>query len=195
MSKEQMIRSYVKLSVFIGIYFVLTVFLYRLNFGVELFGTVVKEAFTVTVVNYFGDTIVFNMPLVSFSLFFVFNLAVFVLLGRSLDSQDQALKEVSFMNTIFSIVLIVGQIMFVMMIPDLINGAIIERYLFTDFYTANDVFVRVINVNYIVSLLYIVYNMYILLKTMPEKVEKEPKNELDLELEEEQLLAQFTKDE
>jgi len=192
MYETKRLRNYVKLSVFIGFYFLFTLFLFRLNFGTELYGTVEVSLFKITVVNVFGDNYITNLPLISFIGFFVFNSAVLFFFSRKTEVEDQLLKEIVVLNTAFTLILVVGQIIYVAMIPENINGILKEYYIFTDFPFTTDILVRAINITYVVSLIYIVYNMYVLVKTMPAKVDIDPSEKVDIELEEEKLLRQFT---
>lgn len=195
MNSVKRLRNYVKLSVFVGIFFLFTVFLFRMNFGVELYGGVSVTLLQITVHNVFGDTYITNLPLISFMIFFVFNLLVFMFYSRKSEVDNPLLTEVVIINIALSLVLVAGQIVYIYMIPDSINGFVVERFIFTEFPITSDNIVRAFNVTYLLSVGYTIYNMYVLLKTMPPKVEIDDTNEVDIELEEEKLLQQFTKNE
>ena len=132
----------------------------------------------------------------SFIFFFVFNAVLLGVFWKKIGTEeDPLLRDIIVLNTALTLILIVGQILYVSMIPTNINGFLAEYYIYTDFpYTADEI-VRAINLTYVLSIIYIVYNMYVLVKTMPPKVEIDHTDDVDVELEEEKLLRQFTKNE
>jgi hypothetical protein len=90
--------------------------------------------------------------------------------------------------------MIAANIVYIYMIPDRISGAIVNKFIMMSFnYTATDI-VNAINLNYVLSVLYIVYNIFVLIKTMPPKVETEEETVDEVD-EEEKLLESFIKGE
>ena len=191
MNREKLLRHYTAFSILMGIFFFLAMLLYVSNFTGLVNGLVEKTLFNITIQNYFGDVPIPNLPLYVFVLLLVFNIPVYILLGRSEDITKQPLKEVSLMNTIFTIVLVLGQLLFILLVPEAINVEVADQFIMVDMPRTVFESVKVINLNYLVSLLYIGYNIYVIVKTN-DKVEK--KDKIDVELYEDTLLREFTKE-
>jgi hypothetical protein len=145
--------------------------------------------FQVELTDYFDTVPVFNLPLVAFAVIFVLNAVVAFVITPSLETEKQPLKEVAYYNLLFTFLLIIGQIAFVFLIPDRINGIPRDLILFTEFPITSDTLARAVNITYLVSFLYAVYNLIVLVQTGQPKEEDGDSVE-----EEENLLAEFLKD-
>jgi len=189
MNKEQFIRSYVIISVIAGLYFLLAILLYQANFTTEIYAIVETGLFQVELTDYFDTIPVFNLPLVAFAVIFVINAVVAFVVLPGLETDKKPLKEVPYYNLLFSFLLVIGQIAFVFLIPDRINGVVRDLVFFTEFPVTSDILVRAININYLVAFVYVVYNILVLVQT------GEPRDESKETVEEEEhLLAEFLKD-
>lgn len=190
MNKETMLRRYVNLNIVVGLVFLLLVFLFVLGFVGQVNGIVEKNLFEITVENFFGDLENFNTPIIVFFVFLLFNIGFYVLLGRSDDVTQKELKEVALINALLTLVMVLGQVLFVIQIPSQIQGSVADKLIFVEMpYTASQM-VRVFNINYVMSLLYVGYNMYVTIKTLPPK--EEGTDEVDEEVLEEVLYQRFT---
>jgi len=190
MNKETMLRRYVNLNIVIGLVFLLLVFLFVLGFVGQVNGIVDKNLFAITVENFFEDLENFNTPIIVFFIFLLFNVAFYLLLGRSDEVTQKELKEVALFNALLTLVMVLGQVLFVIQIPDQIQGLVADKLIFVEMpYTASQM-VRVFNINYVMSLIYIGYNMYVTIKMLPPK--DESAEEIDEEVLEEVLYQRFT---
>ncbi|QMS85700.1 hypothetical protein [Candidatus Xianfuyuplasma coldseepsis] len=192
MNKTSIMRTYVHFSIVIGLYFLLAIVLYNNRFGTNFHGLVTVTLFNVHLETLYETNTIFNMPLVSYFIFLVLNILVFVLIGRHKDVTTQSLRDVAIYNGLITVVMIASQIVYVYMIPDRIGGLIENNYLYTDFYYTSSRIVKAINLNYVLALIYVVYNMVVSITTMPPKEDKEFVDEV---LQEEALLQQFLKEE
>ncbi len=189
MNKNRIVRSYVNFSIVIGLYLLLATFLYTYRFGTEFYGLVTVTFMNVNFETYYETIPYYNMPFVTYTIFFVFNLGILIFLGRGKTIKQKSLKEVSVYNTVFTVLMIASQIVYVYMIPDRISGTITDKFVFTEFAYTSDVLIRAINLNYVLALLYVVYNVYVSVTTMPAKDKQN--NSKDKELDEDKLLDQF----
>lgn len=192
MNKTSIMRTYVHFSIVIGLYFLLAIVLYNDRFGTNFHGLVTVTLFQVHLETLYETITIFNMPLVSYSVFLVLNIVVFVVIGRHQDVTQQALRDVAIYNTLITVVMIASQIVFIYMIPERIGGLIDNKYLYTDFYYTSNQIVKAVNLNYILALVYIVYNMVVSITTMPPKEDAE--EYVDEVIQEEALLQQFLKE-
>ena len=189
MNKEQFMRSYAVISLLAGVYFLIATLLYQSNFTTEIYAIVETTLFRVELADFFDTVVVFNLPIVAYAVVFVINAIVAFAILPGLETEKQPLKEVAFYNLVFSFVLILGQIAFVFLIPDRINGVPRDLVLFTEFPITSQTLVRAVNINYFVLFAYLVYNLLVLVQTGEPKEE-----EIDPVEEEENLLAEFLKD-
>lgn len=199
MNKEQFMRWYTSLNVVVGLYFILAMLFYQLNFTTQYNVTVETSIFQVTLyyaeATYEGPVTsyipILNVPLIAFLVIFVLHVLTLLFVTRGLETDKQPLKEVGIFNAIFTIVLIAGQFLFVLMIPDAINGVARDLVFFTEFpITANNL-VRAFNIGYFVAFVYIVYNLIVLVQTRDISDTKKPQKE-SVE-EEEQILRELLK--
>jgi hypothetical protein len=189
MINEKTYRSYAKLSIFFGLFLLLDIMLYQSLYTQELYVMVNKSFFIVELDNYFNTIKVFNSPIIAYFLLLILN-AVMVIYSKKLETQKQPLKEVSVMNLTFTILLIIGQIFFVLMIPDTINGVPKDNVFFTLFPKKADSLVYAVNITYLVAFIYLVYNLIVVTKT----AEPKEKEVIDSVEDEEKLLREFLKD-
>jgi hypothetical protein len=173
MNKEQFMRWYTSLNVVIGLYFILAALFYQLNFTTEYNVTVETSIFHVTL-NYVELTAqgpintyipILNVPLIAYLVILVLHILTLVFVARGLETTKQPLKEVGIFNVIFTVVLIAGQLLFVAMIPEAINGVARDLVFFTEFPMTASNLVRAFNIGYLVAFIYVVYNLIVLVQT------------------------------
>lgn len=179
MTKTIWMRRYVKLSIFIGFLLLWNVNHYINAFTSEIYGIVEKRLFVITIENYFDTVTVFNLPLIVFVVLTMLNGLIQLFVSK--DAEEGALRDVAVTNAIITSTMLLGHILFMVLVPDTINGVINNKIFFVEMpRLATDV-VRVFNTNYVLAFGYILYNMYVLIQTMP------PQEEQTIELEEVQM--------
>ncbi len=188
MKNNAQIRKYVILNIFIGLYFLVQTFIYTTGYTYAFNGTVEKTFFNVNLISLSNNVSFFNYPLVVFFVFTILNIIVGYIVSKQEDILQQ-LKEVAVINAVFTFTLMLGQILFVSLIPDIINGTGKDVIIYLELPRLSSDVVKVFNANYFLSFAFIVYNMFVLIKTVPEKTgPSEFDLEFEQEREEEQLL-------
>ncbi len=191
MSKEKILKQYVKWSVLVGIYILLAEYLYQLLLTKEWNVVVQHGVFVVRFENFFESKVMFNTPLISFILLFILNIVV-VVITKNNDVKNKELLEAPYMNSAFLFLLIIGQIVFTWMIPSNINGIVRDMVFFTEFPIRASEIVYAVNIVYLIGFIYIVYNLLIWSKTSePKKRNTIDEHELE---EEEKVLKDLLKD-
>lgn len=170
MNKERFLRLYSKLSVLIGIYVFTTMYFYVRTFPISFNGYITKTLMKITMTMQVGEFEISNIPLITFIVILVMNLIVIVNIRSTKNIDKQELREVMYINTILSVMIILGQILFFMFVPDQINGEIIDKFFYVAMPRLNDDIIKVFNINYALAIIYICYNVYVSLRTMPPKV-------------------------
>ncbi len=172
MSKERFLRIYAMLSVLVGLYFLVIAFLYSNAFPHEMYGTVEKTLFEVTLLyNVNQDTVIFNTPLIVFFVFTILNSVVFIAMSRYEKLENNPLEDLPTVNTFLTLILVLGQVLIYIFIPDQINGLIKSNILFFKFPRLSNDIVTAVNITFLLSFLYIGYNAFAWIKTMPEELE------------------------
>lgn len=179
MNRVVWMRRYVKLSIIIGFVLLWVVARYVNNFPSELYGEVHKSVFIIDIENYFGTVSILNLPLIVFVVISLGNLAIQFFVAKEID-EETSLKDVAITNTMVSVAMIFGQILFILLVPEIINGEINNRIFFVEMPRQIDNVVLVFNTNYVFAFGYVLYNMFILVVTMPPK-EEQPED-IDVEL-------------
>jgi hypothetical protein len=176
MSKEKFLRLYVKLSIMIGIILFIWMFVFTNQFPPQFNGTVEKNIFAITLNNSFvGPKLILNSPLIVFISFLLLNIYFVFRIGNTEEVKNKWLKEVLFYNIILTIMMIMGQVLFAIMVPETIQGAITDHFVYLSMPMLNDSVVQVINVNYVMTIAMIIYNILVAWKSaLPkEKVVQE----------------------
>lgn len=199
MNKESFMRWYTSLNVAVGLYFILAILFYQLNFTTQYNVTVETTILHVTMK--FSEATfegpidsyipILNVPLIAYMVVLVLHILTLIFVGRGLQTDKQPLKEVGIFNVIFTVVLIAGQLLFVAMIPEAINGIARDLVLFTEFPITASNLVRAFNIGYLVAFIYIVYNIVVLVQTKDSS--GKPKSEKDSVEEEENILRELLK--
>jgi|GEM_PF-2396685 len=168
MSKEKFLRLYTVLSILIGGYLFLTMWFFVDKLPDLFYGVIDKNIFNITFGNFEPHIEVFNMPLVIYVSVLVINVGLIFTIGKTDDIEYKNLREVVKMNALLSALLVVGQIVFYLSIPDKVNGVIESNFLFVYITEMSDIITRVVNTNYIISLGYILYNIFVLISSIPK---------------------------
>ena len=198
MTKNNLMRWYTRLSVLLGFVLLISIFAYiRLYTNADVYGTGTDTAFhgtvekaimNVTLVVYGAEKIIFN----TFGLFvltvLLFNLVILILFRNTEDIEDKELKTIHQNNFILTILMLAAHALFIFLIPTNVNGQIKDVFFLVQMPILSDSIRYVMNFNYILTLLYIGYNIYVLSKTAPEKVVVEE------EFDEELFADQYYKD-
>ncbi len=187
MNKERFLRLYTKISIFIGFLLLLTTLSYALNFPIEFYGTITKNIFNITFENYSGTFNIFNSPMIVFLILLIMNIVLIINLGDLKEVENKDLREVLIMNTFLTVIMIFGQILFIVLVPNQINGIIQDKIIFISMPVLTTNVIKVFNVNYILAVIYVGYNMYVTFKSIPEKTEKIVEKDIDEELYEKQF--------
>ena len=161
--KEIVLSIYSKLSVIIGLGIFVILLMYFGNLPEIMYGPIEKGLFNIDFnVEYGVNVIVFNLPLIFFTLFFLYNLGmlIFIQVGKKVEAN--ATCESVFYITILSFLLIVSQLVFVYMVPENINGAIQIGLFQYEFVELNDLSTTGINFGYILATIYTLYSVFVL---------------------------------
>jgi ABC-type anion transport system duplicated permease subunit len=187
MTKTKIIRIYTVASIIVGFVLFFFSLSYVGNFtnitfsfnqvAGEFFGSVEKSLMNITLSMYGADLVLFNiMGIIALSAL-ILNVVFVILIGTTEDVEHKLLKDVFQVNLIVSLIIFLGVLLFIYMIPEKINGEIVSYFIFVKMPVLSSETRYVINVMYIGSLFYILYNFFVFVKTLPESV-----TELDEEL-------------
>lgn len=179
MNKENFLRLYSKISIFIGVLLFIFVIFFVSSFPLATkyptgFRALIEtNVFTITLVNYSANITLMNTPLIVFMTLLILNIVMLIRVGDTKNIDEKPLQTVVFNNIIITMMLIIGQIAFVLMIPENINGIVQNRFLFVTFHSGTGTPVHVILASYVLTLVYIGYNIMVVNKTKPEVVEED----------------------
>lgn len=188
MNKDRNMRLYTNLSILIGFVLLLVTFIYLLRFPIEFYGVIETSLFNIEFSNYEGELDVFNFVLIFYLGVTLLNVLVWIFIGTSKDITKPQLKEVVVFNTMITLFMIASNVVFVLMMPNQVNGLIEDGFFYLSVPKVSSDIIKVLNFNYVLAFIYVFYNMYISVKTMPERVEKE---EVEEEIDEELYEAEF----
>lgn len=179
MNKEQFLRLYSKISIFIGflllifVYFFISSFPLSSSYPYGFHSLIETNVFTITFLNFTTDLSIVNTPLIVFITLLILNIYMFIRVGNTNEVEKKELQSVVFNNIIITLMLIIGQVAFVLMIPDSINGLVLNKVLFLTFHTGISDPVQIVFTSYLLTVLYIGYNIFVVLKTKEEKIVEE----------------------
>ena len=181
MSKEKFLRLYVKISVVIGLLLFIWMLVFTNEFPNVFNGTIEKNIFGIVLNNSFIEPIfILNTPLIIFLSFFLLNLFFIFRVGNVDEVENKWLREVLSYNILLTVMMVIGQILFVIMLPEGIQGEVADKFLWIEMDIQYDVSVNVINVNYVLTLVLIIYNIFVGIKSAPPVVEVDEES-IDLE--------------
>lgn len=168
MNKENFLRVYNKLSILIGFLLLMFTFFFTNAFPKEYSSLTETNVFMIRFVSFFEDVSVSNTPLFIFATLAILNILMLVRVGNTEDVEAKPLQSLVFYNMILSLMLTVGQVAFVLMIPESVNGAILNRVLFITFHQGVGTPVHIVFSSYLLALTYFVYNIVVASKTRLE---------------------------
>lgn len=185
-------NSIVRLYLWISIVFVLVIavvnilFINDLPVQIELFpngffGTIEKTLFNIAFISESAVIEIFNLPMILHLVFLVLSIGVlaFALIGKALE--QKVFVEVLLYNVIISLALVIGNAVFVYLIPDVVNGTLVNGLFITTMPKQAADVVNVYNLSFILLAFYFVLNGAMLIKTREQRViKKEEFNEGEL---------------
>jgi hypothetical protein len=185
MDKNKIIRWYLWLGIVFAVVlgFLERSFLLNLpNFEAGNYGDMTVSIFQLEFVNYFDQVSVLNTPLIGFIGFLVLSILVAVYALKDQRVKQKQIQDVLIYNVVIVLMLIIASIVYMIMIPERVNGSIEHKFFVSLFEIQRDNFVTVYNFVYTLLLAYILLNLEMLRETK-EKVFKEKKQveELDSE--------------
>lgn len=187
MTKTKVLRIYTLLSIVVG--FVL--FFYSLTYvgnytniilsfnqiAGEFYGSVDKTLMNVTLSIYGDELVVFNVISIVTAIVLVLNIVFAIVIGKTDTVESKWLKDVFQINILVSLIVFLGTLLFIFLIPEKINGEIISYFLYVKMPILNSESVYIVNLMYLGSTFYVVYNFIVFFKTLPVSV-----SEVDEEL-------------
>ncbi len=182
MNKERFLRIYTKLNIYIGVLLILFVVIFMSTLPKEFNSLVETNVFSITFVQLSGNIVLLNTPLIVFITLLVLNLFLLFRVGDTSQVEEKPLQTVVFYNVIITLMLIIGQIAFVLMIPENISGLIQNRYILFTFQTGASSTVHVIFGTLALSIAYFVYNFIVNRKVRIEEIEEEEEIFYDVNL-------------
>jgi hypothetical protein len=112
--------------------------------------------------NYAGDIEILNVPLIVSGVFLLVTVLVVVYAFKGDKLKDQAYGELLIYDTILALMLVVSTLVYMYLIPDIVNGVIAHKFLWTEMPRVTDDVVKVFNFGYVISIIYIVLNFGLL---------------------------------
>lgn len=187
MTKTKVLRIYTLLSIIVG--FVL--FFYSLAYvgnytniilsfnqiAGEFYGNVDKTLMNVTLSIYGDELVVFNIISIVAAIVLVLNIIFAIVIGKTDSVESKLLKDVFQINILVSLVIFLGTLLFIFLIPEKINGEIINYFAFVKMPILNSESRYIVNLMYLGSTFYVIYNFFVFVKTLPASV-----SEVDEEL-------------
>lgn len=158
-SQNTLLRIYNKVSIFISLGFLLSLYLYFSKLPETMFGTVQKGLFSTTfTVALQTDVVIFNSALLFALVILAANIAM-VIFAYKAETKEKAIQESTIYNLILNIVIVVALVIFYLNIPKEINGAIFVGFFQYKFNVLSDELVGGFNFSYILATGYMLYNI------------------------------------
>lgn len=177
MEKNRFMRLYLRISIVLAIFILIVNLIFIWGFPIDstqfpygFNGTVEKTLFEVTFINMSGNVEVFNWPLIIHFGFFIVTVltAALALTGEQLKKKK--ISEFMVYNVIISLLLVISSLVFMFLIPDTINGVIKNGIIFTKMPIRTDDIATVFNLSFVLIIIYIGMNIYVLSSTAETKV-------------------------
>ncbi len=174
MNKENIIKIYYQISLFIALGMLASLYLYLRKIPEIMNGEVSRSFFNLDFL--FADSrvvTVFNSMLIIFFIVFLMNLGVLIY-ALTKEKVESSLVEGIFYNTILSFILIISHLAFYYQIPLMINGLMEHHFFHSNFFKLSTDKVVVFNFSYLLIILYLFYNFYVNYKLTAEvEIEEE----------------------
>lgn len=185
MNKNAFIRTYLWLS----IAFVILLGYLQFQFTQDLigdetalYGTITSSIFNYTFENAFLLIEALNIPLIMYFAFALLSGFVAALALKEKPVEKKLYQEVVVYNVIIAVLLVVSSIVFMILIPDGINGVLENGFFMSKFEIQRDEFQNAFNFTYIFMVIYIGLNVTVLQLTKEKKFIQK-KEDLDLDSE------------
>lgn len=179
MNKDRFIRFYLWISVVyvLVLMYMQGQFLKSLEFmPLSNFGPISTSIFKYQF-GFAGNTIeVLNVPLFMFIAFALLSGFVAYLTLREKPIEKKLLREVVVYNVLLSILLILSSIVFMLLIPNTVNGAIESGFLMTKFEVQRNEFQNAFNFTWLFMTIYVVLNVVALYSTKEKKFKEKKEN-------------------
>ena len=185
MNKNAFIRLYLWLSIVCVLVLAYLQYQFTQDFigqEVSLYGSISSNIFKYNFENAFLTIDAFNIPLIMYLSFALLSGFVAVLAYREKPVEKKLFQEVVVYNVIISILLIVSSIVFMVLIPDTVNGALENGFIMSKFEVQRGEFQNAFNFTYLFMTIYVILN-FVVLKITKEKKFVEKKEEMDLDSE------------
>lgn len=164
MNKEKFLRVYNRINIAFGVMLILFVVMFISQFPTSFNGLVEKNLFVISIENYEGIINILNAPLFVFVSLFLLNIYLLIRV-KDTNVENKYLQNVMFYNIMILLMLIVGHLVFYFSVPDVINGEVANKFLYVRFQLRSNEFQDVINVNYVLSGIFLIYNLFVAYKS------------------------------
>lgn len=186
MNKNNFIRLYLNLSiVFVAVLAYLQYLFTKGFMGEEQLmysGTISSGLFNFNFENAYIEINVFNTPLIMFVVFALLSGFVAYIALREKPVQRKLYQDVVVYNVILTILFAVSNVVFMILIPDTVAGALEYGFFLVKFPVQGGDIANVFNFTYLFMTVYIILNIVVLQLTKETKFrEKKEEDELDSE--------------
>jgi len=176
MNKEKFLRLYNRINIAFGVILLLFVILFIGQIPTVYAGVIEKNIFMIGIESISGIINIINAPLIVFISLFILNIYLLIRV-KDTTVKNKYLQSVIFYNVVLLLMLIVGHLVFYFSIPDSINGEVVNNFIYLRFQVRSDEFINVVNVDYLLASIYLIYNIFVAFKS-PEVKEKKFDEEL-----------------
>lgn len=170
MSKDKFTRIYLNISLVLVVLLLIMVSVFLMEFPVGMNGTASATILQVDLTSGGEVVSIFNWPLVFAFAVLILNVLILVkaMIGTPLDKQ--IITETLVYNVVLSLLMVASTIIFMLLIPETINGYIEHKIFRTKIFTQSEDFTSVFNFSYVIMGIYVIYNYVVLRITKEAKV-------------------------
>ena len=182
----------VRLLLWLSLLFVVALFIVEFTFLTQLpagdefqfgyYGIINSNIFKAKFTALEIDTVVINTPLIGGAIFLLFNGFMLFYSIRGEELKHKFINEIIVYNVVIALLLVISSIVYMILIPDIVNGFIENNIIMTKIPRQADQIINVYNFNFVLLIVYSLLNMYTLFKTAEKKLPN------DTEFEEGELL-------
>lgn len=167
MNKESFLRMYNRVNIAFGIMIVLFVVVFVAQIPTTYAGLIEKSIFSIG----FAGVTIFNGPMFVYISLLLLNIYLLIRI-KDTKVDNKHLESVVFYNFVLLLMLLIGHLVCYFSIPDAMNGLVENNFVFLRFQIRSNEFLNVVNVNYILSATFLIYNLFVAYKSPTEKVQK-----------------------
>lgn len=171
MNKEKFLHLYNRVSIAFGVLILLFVVLFIAQFPNSYSGFIEKNLFKIGIESTTGVINILNAPLFIFLSLLVLNIYLLIRM-KDVTVENKYLQNTIFNNSVLILMLIIGHLVFYYSIPDSMNGTVVNNFVFLNFQVRSNEFLTVINANYIMAGVFLIYNLFVAYKSPNPKSEK-----------------------